>query len=249
MGARFKDHFSERSALYATFRPTYPDALADFLATVAPGGALALDSGCGTGQLTVLLAQHFVQVVGSDASAAQIANAEAAANVAYRVARAEASGLEPGSVDLATVAQAAHWLDLDAFYSEMRRVLRPGGVLALISYGITEMDGVCGAVVDRFYRDLGSYWPPERAHVESGYRGLPFPFAEIAAPAFDMTAHWDADQLIGYVSTWSAVKALDSAKGSGAFEAFTADLIAAWGEPRQRREVRWPLALRVGRVP
>lgn len=246
MISSFKDHFSARAALYASYRPSYPDALAGFLAGIAPGRALALDCGCGTGQLTVLLAAHFAHVVGSDASAAQISNASPAANIVYRVARAENSGLAPGSVDLVTVAQAAHWLDLDTFYDEMRRVLRPGGALALISYGITKMDGRCGAVVDRFYRDLGSYWPPERAHVESGYRDLPFPFGEIETPAFDMSAQWNADQLIGYVSTWSAVKALDDAEGPETFDTFAAELASAWGQPQERRDVRWPLALRVG---
>jgi len=245
----FKDHFSARAAQYAHFRPVYPESLADYLAGVAPGHALALDSACGTGQLAVLLAAHFARVCASDASAAQIENATAHPNITYRVARAEVSGLEAGSVDLATVAQGAHWLDLDAFFAEMRRVLRARGVLALISYGITRMDGDAGAVLAQFYRDLGPFWPQERAHVESGYQMLPFPFDEFAAPPLTMDAKWTAAQLIGYVGTWSAVKALDGAKGRAPFEDFACRLTAAWGDdPAQLREIRWPLSLRIGYV-
>lgn len=248
MADSFKDHFSARAALYATFRPSYPEALGDYLAEVSPARTSALDSACGTGQLTLLLARRFAQVIATDASAEQIANAAPAPNVAYRVARAEASGLQGASIDLATVAQAAHWFDLDAFYAEMRRVLRPGGVIALISYGVTEIDDAVGAEVDRFYRALGDYWPPERAHVEARYRTLAFPFAELAAPAIDMKADWTREQLVGYISTWSAVKELDRAEGDAPFKAFADTMSAVWGDPARRREVRWPLTLRVGTV-
>lgn len=73
----FKDHFSSRSAGYAVYRPTYPDALVDFLAAIAPGQALALDCACGTGQLSVPLARRFRRVIAIDASAGQISHAEA----------------------------------------------------------------------------------------------------------------------------------------------------------------------------
>ena len=136
----FKDHFSTRSAEYAAYRPTYPRALVDFLADAAPGTELALDCGCGTGQLSVLLGERFARVVATDASQKQIENAEPHARVAYRVAPAEASGLGDASADLVVAAQAAHWFDLPAFYAEARRVARPHGVVALVTYGIIEME-------------------------------------------------------------------------------------------------------------
>jgi 2-polyprenyl-3-methyl-5-hydroxy-6-metoxy-1,4-benzoquinol methylase len=82
--SEFKDHFSTRSAEYAAYRPTYPRALVDFLADAAPGTELALDCGCGTGQLSVLLAERFARVVATDASAKQIENAEPRQNLEYR---------------------------------------------------------------------------------------------------------------------------------------------------------------------
>ncbi len=248
MAGTFKDHFSSRAADYATFRPSYPDALADYLASIAPARALALDCGCGTGQLSVLLAAHFEQVVATDASAQQIAHATAAPRVTYRHAPAETSGLADGRVDLVTVAQAAHWFDLDAFYTEVRWVLKPGGVLALMAYGVIEADGAVGAVLSHFYQSVvGPYWPAERRHVETGYRLPPFPFSELTPPPLSMRALWSADQLLGYVDTWSAVRKAEDALGRGPYEAFARDLLTAWGPADTRREIRWPLSLRVGR--
>ncbi len=134
MTAPFKDHFSTGSANYAAHRPTYPAQLVDELAALCPGTRLALDCGCGTGQLTVLLAERFERVVGTDASAAQIDKAQARERVEYRVALAEDSGLAAASADLVTVAQAAHWLELPRFYEEVRRVARADAILALVTY-------------------------------------------------------------------------------------------------------------------
>jgi len=84
----------------------------DFLAAIAPAQRLAWDSGCGSGQLSLLLAGPFARVVATDASPEQIARAAAHPNVDYRCARADASGLAARVADLATAAQAAHWFDL-----------------------------------------------------------------------------------------------------------------------------------------
>lgn len=249
MTLAFKDHFSSRAADYAAYRPGYPAALAEWLAQQAPARERALDCGCGAGQLSALLAEHFAEVVATDASPQQIANAVAHPRVQYRAAPAEASGLPDQSTDLLTVAQAAHWFDLERFYAEARRVLRPDGVLALITYGVTETDGAPGAVVAHMYHQvLPDFWPPERRHVESRYRELYFPFAELTAPPLAMRADWTLAQTIGYIDTWSAVRQLEQAQGRGPMEDFAGRLAAAWGDPEQRREIRWPLSLRVARL-
>jgi SAM-dependent methyltransferase len=249
MAAPFKDHFSDRSAAYAQHRPGYPPALALWLAEQAPSRGLALDCGCGSGQFSTLLAEAFERVVALDASPQQVANASPHPRVEYRVATGEDTGLPAASVDLLSVAQAAHWFDLDAFYAEARRVLRPGGVIALITYNIIEIDGDVGALMRRFYHDVvGPFWPPERRHVESGYRELPFPFDETPAPALAMTARWGLDDLLGYVDTWSAVRAAEKTLGREPWERLAAELRTIWGPPAERREIRWPLSLRVGRV-
>lgn len=249
MAGSFKDHFSARSADYALYRPTYPPALADYLAALAPRRHLALDCGCGAGQLSALLATRFDRVVATDASPQQISNAKPCKGVEYRVARSDESGLPEASVDLITAAQAAHWFDLDTFYEEARRVLGPDGAIALITYGVTDADGDVGRILTRFYVDvIGPFWPPERRHVETGYRSLPFPFAESAAPPIAMTADWSLKELLGYVDTWSAVRNAEASLGREPYERFAAALGEAWGDPDQRREIRWPLSMRIGRA-
>jgi SAM-dependent methyltransferase len=245
----FKDHFSSHAAGYAAYRPTYPASLIDFLAEVSPRTSLAIDCGCGTGQLSVPLARRFARVVATDGSAAQIEKATPDARVEYRVAAAESTGEAEASADLLTVAQAAHWLELDRFYADARRVLRPAGVLALITYGVLRVDQSLEDVVQHFYRDvIGPYWPPERQHVDSGYRNLPFPFDEIPYPPMAIEASWTLPDFLGYVDTWSAVRVAEKTIGRAPMDTFADRLAIAWGDPDVRRTIQWPLSLRIARL-
>jgi SAM-dependent methyltransferase len=246
----FKDHFSGVSAGYAAYRPTYPIGLVDDLANISPGSARALDCACGTGQLSVLLAERFAEVVATDASVAQIEAARPGQGVIYRAAPAEDSGLPDASVDLITVAQAAHWLDLDGFYAEARRVGRPGAALALVAYGVLHIeDARTDRLIQHFYREtVGPYWPAERRHVHDGYRSLPFPFVEARLPERAMEVRWRLEDLVGYIGTWSAVKAAREALGSDPVGPFADALREEWGDPVSRRRVAWPLSIRAGHV-
>jgi len=249
MSAGFKDHFSNKAAAYAAHRPTYPPALAAFLAEISPGRACAWDCGCGSGQLSVLLAPHFARVIGTDASKQQVEKAKPHPRVSYLCAPAEESGLPAQSCDLIVAAQAAHWFDLDRFYREARRVGRPGAAIALISYGVFQIDAAIDPIIAKFYAGtLAPYWPPERRHVESGYRTLAFPFPELAPPAFEIAVEWNFFDLLGYITTWSAVGALERAGEGAAFAAFREELGRAWGHPETKRTVRWPIALRAGHI-
>jgi SAM-dependent methyltransferase len=245
----FQDHFSGVAPGYAEFRPRYPAALFAYLAGLTPSHLLAWDCACGNGQATVGLASHYARVIGTDASAAQIANAEARANVEYRVAPAEASGLPDASVELVTVAQALHWLEVDRFYAEVRRVLVPGGVLAVWAYWrVTADDDAVTALVDEFYgKTVGPYWPPERKLVEQGYRTIPFPFTELTTPEFAVTADWTLNELLGYMRTWSATSRYVAARGEDPVVAFAPRVAAVWGDAARRRRMTWALGLRVGR--
>jgi SAM-dependent methyltransferase len=245
----FKDHFSQSSASYAAHRPTYPPELVTFLADVARTNDFAWDCGCGSGQLSTLLAERFDRVYATDASAKQIENALPHSGVQYACAPAEASGLDTATADLIVAAQAAHWFDLPAFYREVRRVGRPGSVIALVSYGIVKIDEQLDPLIERFYRDVvGPYWPPERKHVEEGYRSLDFPFTEVKAPDLEMTVYWTLPDFIGYVDTWSAVAAMEKAIGREPHDRFNQELREAWTAGDQKRLVRWPLSLRVGLI-
>lgn len=247
----FADHFSSVAARYASYRPHYPPALAGELAALAPQRDLAWDAGCGNGQLSVDLAHPFARVVATDPSRAQLdaVPAGAPANLEFRCERAEASTLAPCSVDLVVAAQAAHWFDWPRFVGQAARVARPGALVALVSYGILDVEGDAGPIVARYYRDdAGPHWPPGRHHVENGYRELAWPWAAVAAPPLAMTAQWTREELVGYVATWSATATLVRIEGAAKYDALAARLAASWPDG-QRRIVSWPLAIRLARIP
>ena len=245
----FKDHFSKGSTDYAVYRPSYPLDLVTKLADLCTAHKRVLDCGCGTGQLSVLLADSFIEVIATDASAAQIAKATQKDNVTYKTALAEQSGLAAASVDLITVAQAAHWLDLDKFYKEVERVARPSAVLALITYGVLQVEGTADSLVQSFYYQvIAPYWPAERRHVEDGYQSLPFPFTEITVPAITMQECWNLDELMGYFNTWSAVKEAKKALGFNPVEQLRIALLPEWGNPDSKKKIVWPLSIRAGKI-
>lgn len=250
MSASFNDHFSSVASHYADCRPTYPAALFEWLASQCAAHDLAWDCGAGSGQASLELARYFDRVVATDASAAQIAQAMPHARVEYRVAPAEASGVADHCADLVVVAQALHWFDLDRFYAEARRVLKPGGVIAAWTYGVQQAEGEdVDALVQHFYaEEVGPYWPPERHLVETVYRTLAFPFHALVPPPFAMTMRWNLQQLLGYFRSWSATARYIEAQGVDPVSVLEPRLRGCWGEPDQLREVTWPLAVRAGRV-
>lgn len=248
--AQFKDHFSVRADAYTRYRPSYPPALFTWLAGLTQGHDLAWDCGCGNGQAAIGLAPHYDRIIATDPSRQQIEHALQHERISYAVAPAEDSGIITKAVDLVVVAQALHWFDFERFYREVERVARPEGVLAAVSYGPVQVEGAPEKVVDRFYHELiAPCWPPERHYVDEGYATIPFPFPEIIAPAFAMEITWDLEHLTGYLGTWSAVREYEKQQGSPPLDVIAGELAAAWGDPRQKRRVRWPLSLRVGRIP
>lgn len=245
----FKDYFSKQAADYAGYRPTYPAELFAWLASVAPGSDAAWDCGTGSGQAAVGLAEHFAAVEATDPSAAQLEHAAPHPRVRYRRARGEESGLGDRSVDVATAAQALHWLELSTFWREVRRVLRPHGVVAVWGYDVVRVAPAVDAVIDHFYGEtLRDYWAPERRMVDDRYRSIDFPFAELDAPPFDMRARWTRAQLVGYLRTWSAVRTFVEREGRDPVSDVERVLSAAWPDPAEARSVRWPLFMRAGRA-
>jgi SAM-dependent methyltransferase len=258
----FKDLFAAGAADYARFRPRYPDALFSWLAQASPSRTLAVDVGTGSGQAAVALAACFDRVIGLDPSASQLARAEAHPRVEYRVAPAEALSQPPhadlvGSVDLLLAAQAFHWFVAERFFAEAARVLRPRGVLALITYNLCVVTPEVDRVVGHLYRDhLGAYWEPERRLVESGYAGVAPPHASasntLAAPPLQLQHELTCDELIGYLGTWSALGRARKETGKDPLAEVTPALRAAFGvDPTPghplRRPVVWPLVVRAWR--
>lgn len=276
MAKDFIDHFAAVSSGYAAFRPSYPAALFSWLASVAPGRQRAWDCATGTGQSACALAEHFEEVIATDASASQLAAARPQPRVRYRLASAEGSGLAAAGIDLVCVAQALHWFDTPRFFAEVERVLRPGGVLAAWCYGLASVAGdaaegqavegqavedqavggqaVGGQAVDALlqhfhHHTVGPFWPPERTLVENGYRDLSLPFPALPAPSFPMTTDWSLEQLLGYLATWSACARYRAERGSDPLEQIREPLMAAWGDGAVPRRLHWPLHLKAARRP
>ena len=245
----FRDHFSKQAKDYARYRPGYPDALFAYLAEQAPARGLAWDCGTGSGQAAIQLAGRFERVIATDASPEQIEHAIPHPRVEYRVEPAEHTSLESGSVDLVTVGVAVHWFEFEPFYREVRRVAKPGALLAVWTYHFPIIFPAVDQVVARYYYDvLEGYWPERIRYLEQRYRTLPFPFKELQAPEFFIEMDWDLHDLLGFLGSWSATRRYLEKNGAGSLDESWREFEAAWGEADEKRLIRWPLHVRVGRI-
>ncbi|KAG2095892.1 S-adenosyl-L-methionine-dependent methyltransferase [Suillus discolor] len=170
---------SFNSAIYATFRPTYPRSLFDFIFRYhernnSARWNRAVDLGCGTGQATVELTP-FKRVTGVDPSSKMIEVAqgtlkstpESTGQYEYIQASAEnLTFLEDSSVDLVISAQACHWFDWNKIWPEVARVLRKNGSVAFWGYSqlrftrYPSLTPIINAYVEGTdpLNSIGSYW-------------------------------------------------------------------------------------------
>ncbi len=242
----FKDYFSKQASDYAKFRPRYPREMFEYLGSITPTRELAWDCATGNGQAAIELANFFDDVIATDASESQIANAERREHVKYRVAPAEQSELQSGKFDLVLVAQALHWLRHDRFYSEVRRVLKENGVFAASAYNLLQTDRPVKEIVKHYYYQIvGPYWPPERALIER-FEQIPFPFPEHETPEFEIAAEWNLEHLLGYLWSWSSTQRFVAATNRDPLDQISSDLKKAWGDPQATKRIVWPLVLRAG---
>ncbi|XP_078000178.1 putative methyltransferase DDB_G0268948 [Glandiceps talaboti] len=199
MGSESKFHVfykGEMAEKYATDRPPYPmkvaDAIVEFLEEKMPKPhTLVVDVACGTGQGTRILSKYFDKVIGCDASPDQISVAkrtETLPNIQYCVSAAEELPAESGTVDVITVASALQFFELDKFFKEADRILKPGGILALYSFKETEVRNGNGGkratdLILQHYQDI-LYKNPPAAYlnpklVSSHFHSLEMPYDEV----------------------------------------------------------------------
>lgn len=251
MSQSFADHFSSVASKYSQYRPDYPPELFSWIASLTPSGEVAWDCATGNGQAAIGLARHFRRVEATDASAEQIARAIPHPGINYSVATAERSPFPDHSIDILTVAQAAHWFDLPAFFAEARRVVRPGGVIVLWCYGTMKFGKeAMDELLDNFYRNIvGPYWPPERHYIEERYATLDFPFQEFQAPEFHMGGNFTLETLAGYLRTWSATQRYVKEKGIDPVAGLMAELRRHWPSGETLSTSEWPISIRAGVAP
>ncbi|MEJ7588281.1 MAG: class I SAM-dependent methyltransferase [Ferruginibacter sp.] len=243
-----KDNFSTLATSYAMFRPVYPRELYDYIMHFVNEKQLAWDCGTGNGQAAAALSKYFTQVYASDISSKQIENARREINVIYAVEAAGNTSLPADSVDLVTVSQALHWFAGDEFYREVKRVTKSSAVIAAWTYGLLEIDSLTDEIIqDYHYQTLGTYWDDARKYVNNGYIDIPFPFAPIPSPPFNIRVNWNLQQLEGYLNTWSALQQFIQVNKFSPLKVLVKRIEKNW--PRgEVRPVNFPLTLRLGNV-
>jgi len=241
--AVIKDNFSEQAGDYAIYRPRYPEELYTYILSMVHERKYALDVATGNGQVAVALSEYFEKVTAIDISEKQISNSTPRNNIQYSIASAEQTGFANDQFDLITVGQAAHWFDLPKFYEEAKRIMKPGGLLALFGYKLPTIDAETDAVVMELYDGLlGPFWDPERALVDAGYETLWFPFNREPHPAFQMECEWTFEQLIGFLSTWSAAQHYIKKFGEHPVTIFKEKLREGWGTAEVKK-INFPVFL------
>ncbi|MBI1288568.1 MAG: methyltransferase domain-containing protein [Flavobacteriales bacterium] len=246
-----KDNFSKQSVGYSRFRPVYPKALYEDILSPVQNFDSCWDCATGNGQIAAIMAEHFNEVVGSDISQNQLQNAVQRPNIRYVNCRAEETPFQENSFDLITVGQAIHWFDFEAFNREVQRVSRPNGVIAIIGYGLMFANDAFDQQLFKFYNGtIGSYWDPERKHIDSHYASVPFPFKTIPLQReYSIDVKWNLAQLEGYLNTWSSVNRYIGQHAENPVETFIRSLRenGIWTE-EETLEVHFPLFVKLGRV-
>ncbi len=241
-----KDLFSNQANQYATFRPTYPTELYDFIFRHVQNFGTAWDAGTGNGQVARDLSKHFEKVIGSDISAKQLENAYQAENIFY-FQTGETIMFSSKRFDLICVAQAIHWFDREKFYTEVKRVAKPNAVVAVWGYGLLSVNSEIDILINDFYVNIiGSYWDKERKLVDEEYKTISFPFSEIDSPTFSFSFPWTLEELQGYLNTWSSVQKYIHEHNSNPVENLISKVQPLW--ELEKMEIKFPLFLRLGRV-
>lgn len=243
-----KDNFSNQSKLYAAFRPHYPDAVFQLVFKHVHPFKTALDVATGNGQVAIVLAKKFEQVFATDISENQLAHAVKKNNIIYKKEAAEKFSFADESFDLITVAQAIHWFDFEQFYAEVKRTLKPNGIICVIGYGLLRVDDDVNPILDHFYKTvIGPYWDKERKHIDAAYQSIPFPFETIESPELFMEYEWSLDHFVHYMGTWSAVQHYIHEHGNNPIGCDMLQQLQAHWAVREIKKVKFPLFIKVGR--
>jgi ubiquinone/menaquinone biosynthesis C-methylase UbiE len=243
-----KDLFSGHAQIYAAYRPTYPEALYEFLLPIVNTKRSAWDCATGNGQVAQRLASDFENVYATDISDKQLQEAFKAPNTFYSISSAEKTSFPTGYFDLITVGQALHWFNTTDFYKEAIRVGKPGCIIAVWGYGNILINEEIDPLLQEFYSNVvGKYWDAARRHVETGYKNIPFPFEVIPSPDFFIEQNWSFQHLKGYLESWSATQKFILDQKFNPVHSFMNSIRELWGD-EEIMKIRFPVFMKVGRM-
>ena len=244
-----KDLFSKQADLYARYRPTYPAELYQYILSFVKEKNIAWDCATGNGQAAVVLADHFKKVVATDISAEQIEKATFKENIEWLVYPAESTPFAENTFDLVTVAQAYHWIKWKEFRNEVRRVCKNNAVIAVwLYYDHTTGDKRIDKVVRDFYENVTRpYWDYERKYVEELYATVAFDYELLPFKNFEINLHWQREDLLGYISSWSAIQKYIKVNGHSPIPIIEKEINKLWPQG-EKKQVIFPVYLKLGRV-
>lgn len=246
---KFKDNFSKQSSAYQKYRPSYPKELFLFLSNLTDKHDLAWDCGTGNGQSALGLTVYFEKVYATDPSEEQIANAAPHPKITYKIEKAESTDLDDKSVDLITVAQAMHWFDFEIFFSEVKRVLKPEGIIAVWTYGLPKISTEIDKLILHFQdKIVGEFWQKENQFVSEEYTTIPFPFNEIETPSFTFEKEITLEDLKGLLDSWSATQRYMKQNGKNPIHEIEPKLNKLWKNPKTKKLTIWSIYMKVGSI-
>jgi hypothetical protein len=196
---------------------------------------------------------------------------EIRAGIDYRCSALDQTGLKANSFSCALIEQ-GHNAKLPDVIAEAYRLVRPGGLVVLLGYGPFQAVAKAKPGTDRiavrafnlevaewlrsyFFGRLGD----DERTLFSAYGGIDFPFEEVWAPparsespsdeALNMRATWNLHEVIDHINAWPVVKRIEAAASPDIIDLmnFRQELRKAWGSPRKRRVIVWPVVMRIGR--
>lgn len=244
-----KDLFSRQSDLYAKYRPTYPKELYEHILSFVKEKDIAWDCATGNGQAAVVLADYFKKVIATDISAAQIEKATRKENIDYSICAAESTPFANNTFDLVTVAQAYHWIKWTEFKKEVTRVCKRNAVIAAWTYyhHSTGDDNIDKAVRGFYEEVTKPYWDYERKYVEEKYKTVEFDYELLPVKDFETVLHWKREDLLGYISSWSAIQNFIKANGNSPISIIEEKIKKLWPEDEEKKVV-FPVYLKLGRI-
>lgn len=220
---RTKTSFDAVADAYASYRPTPPREAVDAVIALANlhKGSRVLEIGCGTGQLSVPLAEHGVDLVavelGQHLAALARGNLERFPNARVEVAAFEDWPLPTQAFDVVLAASAFHWLDPSVRLSKVAEALHPSGFLTILHVHHVR-GGTVGFFADtqRYYTQWGmsddpTFQPPAPDDTPTMYPELDqhASFGSVQRRRFEIPMTYSADSYVGWLSTDSLVNTLD----------------------------------------